>query len=104
MKRLLLLLAVALSVSSCANWFTKPEPVVQVRYKSLAYPYMNVPQTKTFIACMKAIGGNEKRRKRMGEQAVAEALKQCQENFDVFDTWWPVYVKMSDAYDKLDVR
>ena len=88
-------------VSGC-SWFQKPEPIVQVRYKSLPYPYMSVAQTKVFIACRIAFGGNAKRQKRLGEQAVETAGKECLANFDALDSWWFVFVKLSDAYDKLE--
>ena len=106
MRRLLLLLAVAalVSVSGCASWFAKPEPVVQVRYKSLPFPYMSVEQTKVFIACRIAFGGNDKRRNRLGDAKVKAAGETCFEKFDVFDPWWPVYVSLSGAYDRLDNR
>ncbi len=103
MRKLLLLLAVGLLVSSC-SWFEKPAPVVQVRYKSLPYPYMSVAQTKVMISCLKAYGGNEKRSKRLGKEAVEAAGQYCLGNFDVMYGWWFVFVVLSDSYDKLDQR
>ena len=105
MRKLLLLLSVAalVSVSGC-SWFQKPAPVVQVRYKSLPYPYMSAAQTKVMIACLKAYGGNEKRSKRLGKEAVEAAGQYCLDNFDAMYGWWFVFVVLSDSYDKLDQR
>lgn len=104
MPRLLRLLSAALlaaSVGSC-SWFQPAPPVVQVRYKSLPYPHMTVAQTKAFIACRIAYGGNDRRRKALGQEKVALATKTCQDSFQTLDSWWHVFVKLSDAYDKLD--
>ena len=66
--------------------------------------FVSVAQTKVFITCRIAFGGNAKRQKRLGEEAVAKAGKDCTDNFDALNSWWFVFVKLSDAYDKLEAQ
>lgn len=95
--------SVAASLSGC-SWFQRPAPVVQTRYKSAPYPYMSVKQTEVFIACRIALGGNDRRRAKLGKVKVATLRSKCIDDFYMLEDWWAIFVKLSDVYDRLDVK